>query len=199
VNARVAAPADLDTVVEILTLAFADDPVWGRTLRKPGGHLGEMADFWRLWVQGALRYPWVWLWNGAEATSVWIPPGGTELTAEQEEEFGKLATSRLGEGAATYLGQVMAAFDANHPHSEQHYYLSLLATHPAHRGRGVGMALLADNLARIDHEGMPAYLESSNPANDHRYERLGFTPVGMFELPENGPVITTMWRAAQIA
>ena len=198
-NARVAAAADLETVVEILTLAFTDDPVWGRTLRNPGGQPEEMADFWRLWVQGALRYPWVWVWNEGEATSVWIPPGGTEMSAEQEKEFSRLATSRLGEGRAAYLAQVMAAFDATHPHSEPHYYLSLLATHPAHRGRGVGMALLADNLARIDREGMPAYLESSNPANDHRYERLGFKPVDKFQLPEDGPIITTMWRAARIA
>jgi GNAT superfamily N-acetyltransferase len=199
VNARVATITDLETVVEILTRAFAEDPVWGQSLRNPGAQPEEMADFWRLWVQGALRYPWVWVWNEEEATSVWIPPGGTEMSAEQEEEFGRLATSRLGEGAAAYLAQVMATFDTNHPHDEPHYYLSLLATHPAHRGRGAGMALLADNLARVDQDGMPAYLESSNPTNDHRYERLGFKLVGTFQLPDDGPVVTTMWRARRLA
>jgi GNAT superfamily N-acetyltransferase len=193
------AKSDLETLVEILTLAFADDPVWGRSLRKPGGQPEEVADFWRLWVQGARRYPWVWLWNEGEAASVWIPPGGTEMSMEQEAEFGELASSRLGEVAATYLAEVMATFDANHPHGEPHYYLSLLATHPAHRGHGAGMALLADNLARIDEQGMPAYLESSNSANDHRYARLGFEPIGSFQLPEDGPVVTTMWRAARRA
>jgi len=196
VNARTATAADLATVVDILTLAFADDPVWGQTLRPSGGQPEEMSDFWRLWVEGALRYPWVWLWNEGEAASVWIPPGGTEMSTEQEEEFGQLATERLGTKAASYLARVMAAFEANHPHDAPHYYLSLLATHPAHRGRGAGMALLAENLARIDEEAMPAYLESSNPANNHRYERLGFRPVGKFELPEGGPVVTTMWRAS---
>ena len=39
------------------------------------------------------------------------------------------------------------------------------------------MGLLAENLQRIDAEGAPAFLESSNPANDHRYERLGFAPL----------------------
>lgn len=182
-----------------MTLAFAEDPVWGQSLRKPGGRLEEMADFWRLWIQGALRYPWVWLWNEGEAASVWIPPGGTEMSTAQEEELDRLATSRLGDGGAAHLAQVMAQFDATHPHGEPHYYLSLLATHPAHRGRGAGMALLADNLARIDDEGMPAYLESSNPANNHRYERMGFQPVGQFALPDHGPVVTTMWRAKRDA
>ena len=69
--------------------------------------------------------------------------------------------------------------------------------HPDHRGRGIGMSLLADGLARIDTGGMPAFLESSNPANRPRYERLGFRPRGEFHLPEDGPVVTQMWREPQ--
>ncbi len=36
--------------------------------------------------------------------------------------------------------------------------------------------------------------ESSNPANTPRYERLGFKVCGEFELPEDGPSVTQMWR-----
>ena len=56
------------------------------------------------------------------------------------------------------------------------------------------MALLADDLSRIDEDRMPAYLESSNPTNLGRYEGVGFQPVGEFRLPEGNVVITTMWR-----
>ena len=70
--------------------------------------------------------------------------------------------------------ELLERFDAHHPRDEPHYYLSLLGTHPDHRGNGRGMGLLAANLATIDDLAMPAYLESSNRANDHRYERLGF-------------------------
>ena len=45
------------------------------------------------------------------------------------------------------------------------------------------MGLLAANLAEIDRLRMPAYLESSNRANDHRYERLGFELLGEFSAP----------------
>lgn len=133
----------------------------------------------------------------AEAVAIWIPPGGTELSAEQEAAFARVAAEMLGPAGATYLEELMARFSAAHPHDEPHYYLSLLGTHPAHRGQGIGMGLLTDNLAQIDREGRPAYLESSNPANNHRYERLGFVPHGDFSLPDNGPVVTTMWRPAR--
>jgi GNAT superfamily N-acetyltransferase len=69
--------------------------------------------------------------------------------------------------------ELIERFDAAHPRHEPHYYLSLLGTHPAHTGRGLGMGL-ARILQHIDEEGLPAYLESSNPANNHRYERHGF-------------------------
>ena len=53
-----------------------------------------------------------------------------------------------------------------------------------------------EELARIDAEHMPAYLESTNPANLPRYEALGFNRRDEFA-PASGPVITTMWREAR--
>lgn len=55
--------------------------------------------------------------------------------------------------------------------------------------------LLAANLRDWDERGVPTYLESTNPANDHRYVRAGFRPVGGFVAVRDGAPITTMWRA----
>jgi hypothetical protein len=74
--------------------------------------------------------------------------------------------------------------------------LSLWGTHRDHAGRGLGTALIHENLARIDAEHMPAYLESTNPGNLPRYEALGFRRRDEFG-PPDGPVITTMWRDAR--
>lgn len=63
--------------------------------------------------------------------------------------------------------------------------------------RGIGMALLAENLARIDCEHMPAYLESTNPAKIARYERVDFTRHGEFSTPDGSHTVTTMWREAR--
>src|SRR5437867_2516044 len=142
---RVATVDDLDVVTETVTLAFAEDPTWAVAFSRPDARVDHQRLLFRPWVEGALRYPWVWMTPGGEAVAVWIPPDGTDLSPEQEERFDSLATKHLGE-RASLLRELLDRFSAAHPKEEPHYYLSLLATHPAHRGRGIGMALLADNL-----------------------------------------------------
>jgi GNAT superfamily N-acetyltransferase len=142
---RRATLADREMVTSITTLAFANDPLWSRALARTDGSTEHHARFWTLFVEGALRYPWVWLTIGSEATSIWIPPGGTEMSEEQEAALTGLANGYLGPAADDYL-ELLRRFDAAHPRDEPHYYLSLLGTHPDHRGRGIGMALLEHDL-----------------------------------------------------
>jgi GNAT superfamily N-acetyltransferase len=164
------------------------DPLWSWAFPREG-----LADLWRMLISSAMRYPWVWVADDYVAASVWIPPGGVEVTDDEEAALGPLLNELIGSRAAE-VESLFARLDATHPDQPAHYYLSLLGTHPDHRGRGLGMALLADNLARIDSEGMPAYLESSNPQNDPRYERLGFVRVGEFQRPDGRLTCSTMWR-----
>jgi len=56
------------------------------------------------------------------------------------------------------------------------------------------LPLLAENLARIDALGLPTYLESSNRANDSRYERLGYVQVGELAAPGGEPTVGCLWR-----
>jgi len=131
--------------------------------------------------------------ENAEAVAVWLPPGEPEMTCDEEAMFGELLISLTG-ARAREVQVLFDRFDEHHP-KEPHYYLSLWATHRNHAGRGLGTALIHDNLARIDAERMPAYLESTNPANVRRYEALGFRHVDEFN-PDGGPAVSTMWRAA---
>jgi len=196
VAARVASTeADLDAITETISLAFHEDPIWSWAFPDPSRRQEQYAVFWRLLIAGAMRYPWVLLTEGCEAAAVWIPPGGTEIPADDEERVEPLVEDLVGLRAGEVL-ELLERFDAAHPRHEPHYYLSLLGTHPAHAGRALGMALLAESLRRIDEEGMPAYLESSNPANNHRYERHGFAKIGEFYPPSSEIPVTTMWRDA---
>lgn len=193
---RSAAPAELSALTETISLAFNDDPTWSWAFPDPGLRQQHMRTFWAFMIEGALRYPWVLCTEHYEAVAVWIPPGGTELVADDEARIAPLLDSLVGAHSDDVM-ELLARFDGAHPRDEPHYYLSLLGTHPAHRGQGIGMRLLAENLARIDEEHMPSYLESSNPGNNHRYERLGFAAVGEFFPPGSETPVTTMWRDAR--
>lgn len=188
-GARIAGEGDLDRIIATLWAAFADDPLWSWAFPE---HL-QLEVWWRFLVESAMRYPWVWTTGSCEAVSVWIPPGGTELTGVEEARVQQLI-DRLGGARAGEVMSLLDRFDASHPRDRPHYYLSLLGTHPDQRGRGLGMSLLRANLARIDEEGMPAYLESSNPVNDRRYERVGFERVGEFTTPDGARAVAQMWR-----
>ena len=187
--ARVATDSDLEGVTKTLWLAFRDDPLWSWAFPERE----KLEPWWHFMIESALRYPWVWVADEYSAASVWIPPGETELTAEEEERVEPVLEDLVGHRASAVM-ELLERFEESHPRDRPHYYLSLLGTHPDRRGQGLGMALLADNLARIDEEGVPAYLESSNPDNDRRYKRLGFTRTGEFSTPDGRHRVATMWR-----
>jgi GNAT superfamily N-acetyltransferase len=186
---RPATEADFDAVTNTLWLAFRDDPLWRWVFPEHA----KLEPWWRLLIGGALRHGSVWILGDFAAASVWIPPGREELTAEEEERVEPLFEGLIG-SRATDAMKLLERFTASHPRHTPHYYLSILGTHPAHRGQGIGMSLLADNLRRVDEEGLPAYLESSNPANDRRYEGVGFERVGEFSTPDGTHTVSTMWR-----
>jgi len=188
---RTATADDLQAISVTLAGAFERDPVWSWAFP----HRDQLEVWWRFWVAAAIPQGEVLLTDDAEAVAVWLPPGGYEVAPEDEPHIEPLLRALIGD-RAPLVAEVLASFEANHPDGS-YAYLTLLGTAPGHRGRGVGMALLAESLARIDARHEPAYLESSNPVNISRYESVGFVPIGAFELPEGQGTVTTMWRAAR--
>jgi GNAT superfamily N-acetyltransferase len=186
---RRAQQEDLEAVTDTLWRAFEHDPLW----RWAFPDHAQMLPLWRLYVGSALTHGWVWTVGDYAAATVWIPPGLTELTPEEQAGLPDLMSELVGPRAAELIG-LFERFDAAHPHDPPHYYLTLLGTHPDQRGNGIGMRLLAANLELIDAEGSPAYLESSNPANEPRYESVGFRPNGSFTTPDDAREVVTMWR-----
>ena len=187
---RTAQAADLDGLAALMTEAFLADPLWSWALP---GRDAQYA-WWRFLVNSALRYPCVSILGDLAAAAVWIPPGGVEITEDEEAELEPLLRRIAGPRAGDVLG-LLERFEDAHPTGEPHHYLSLLATADRYRGRGLGMGLLAADVERIDGERAPAYLESSNPANDRRYAALGFEAIGSLTTPDGARTATAMWRS----
>ena len=193
---RQAEVADLPAVADTLAGAFMDDPAWSWVFFDRAARYDQLRAVWLLLLEGAVGYGWVWMTPGAEAATLWIPPGLPEIAAPHDARFGPLINELLGSDTGR-INTMFEQFMTAHPAAPDHYYLSLFGTHPDHRGHRHGMALLSDNLARIDAEHRPSYLESTNSANLDRYRSVGFVDHGTFALPDGGPVVTTMWRDAR--
>lgn len=198
--ARPATPDDAEAITRTIALAFADDPAWGPALALPSGDTGHVIPFWRPFVDGALRFDLSTLIEGPSgevaAVALWIAPGQPEMSEDAAAELEAFVASILDPAALELMLELWRRFDDNHPHEPQHAYLNLLATHPAHRGHGIAQGLLADALARFDAAGIPTYLESTNPANDHRYVRAGYARFGEFRTPHTDGAVRLMWREA---
>jgi GNAT superfamily N-acetyltransferase len=193
ISPRLATSADAAAIVATLSAAFDADPLWSWAFPDDEKRPAQYEVFFGLFVESAIPNGWVWTTESAEAVAVWTPPGKNELSDEAEAKLERFITAELGAHARPVL-EVMEHFESARPERQDFYYLSLLGTHPDHRGHGLGMGLLAANLAQIDADSMPAYLESSNPANNALYERLGFKPRTEFSTPEGQHTVTTMWR-----
>lgn len=180
---------DAAAVHEVIASAFNADPVWSWAFPEP--YPRNRCLEWL--IRAASRFPHIYKTTHLEAVSVWIPPGENEFTERQEARIPGLLAELAGSRAAD-IEELLQRFETAHPRTEPHYYLSILACHPEHAGRGLGMALLKENLARIDAQCLPAYLESSNPVNNQKYESVGFKAISSFQTPGNGPTITCMWR-----
>jgi ribosomal protein S18 acetylase RimI-like enzyme len=64
---------------------------------------------------------------------------------------------------------------------------------PYHQGHGLGSTLLAYRTTRCDTEGLPAYLEATNPRNISLYRRHGFEVMGEIRSGD-APPLTPMHR-----
>jgi len=192
---RVATVADLDAIVATFTSAFLHDPVWGPAFPDERRRAEQAAVMWRVYAGSALRYPWTLVTPEVEAAAIFIPPGGVELTEEEAGGLEGRLAAVTDAGTARAIMVVGEQFEAVHP-AQPFFYLTILGTHADHRGKGLGMGLVADGLARIDalgELGAPVYLESTNPANNRRYESVGFE-VRDEIVTAGGQVVTTMWR-----
>ena len=196
-KARVARRGDIPAITETISLAFHTDPTWSWAFPDEARRQEHYGVYWRFLIEGAMRFerPAVFVTDDIEAAAIWLPPGERELSAEDEERVPDVLRELIGERVDEVM-ELLERFEAAQPADPPHYYLSLLGVHDDHRGKGIGMRLLRENLERFDAESVPSYLESSNAGNDHRYESLGYRRIGEFTTPDDAVTIAAYWRDA---
>jgi len=193
-SVRKATLADVPRLAQALASAFQDDPVIAWIFPDEQRRRTVLPAFMEFRLRKlAFLHDEVWMAAGGAAAAVWFPPPGRwQLSRAQRLRLLPPLVRFLGLRTASVLGG-LERMEREHPRDRSHWYLFILGTEPAAQGRGLGSALLAQVLARVDANGMPAYLESSNERNIAWYRRHGFEITGEVAIP-GGPRIWPMWR-----
>jgi ribosomal protein S18 acetylase RimI-like enzyme len=181
-------PEDKARLLQTIVLGFAADPMARWASPDAAVYLDRRDAFFDAMGGAAFDHGTAFVADGGAAVATWLPPGvaadGERMAAIMDEQT---PDSRKAEMDALFAK--MEEFHLDGPH----WYLPLIAADPARQGQGLGTALMAAAIARIDADGRPAYLESSNPRNIPLYERFGFERVGEIRT-ETSPVLTPMVR-----
>ncbi|OYX44421.1 MAG: hypothetical protein B7Z02_06685 [Rhodobacterales bacterium 32-67-9] len=185
---RAATSADLERMGALLTVAFAADPFVRWILPDPHVFMQSNYDYARLNAEPGFAHGANHIIGDGWGMAIWRPPG----VAPDPAALGANMRAYFAPDRIAGFQALLAACEPYHPH-EPHWHLSLIAVDPAYRGRGLGGRLLEHGLGVCDRDGLPVYLESTNPRNLTVYQRQGFeilAEVRIDGLPSRYP----MWR-----
>ena len=193
-SVRKAIPADAPRLALALASAFQDDPVIAWVFPDEQHRRAVLPAFMEFRLRKlAFPHDQIWMTTDGAAAAVWFPPPGRWKESRwQRLRLLPPLVRFLGLRTPSVLGG-LNLMEERHPHGRPHWYLFILGVEQAAQGRGVGSALLSHMLARVDTDGMPACLESSNERNIALYGRHGFEVTAEVVIP-GGPRIWPMWR-----
>jgi len=188
---REATSEDAPRVIALEVLAFAADPPMRFLFRDPEAYLKHFPAFVDAFAGAAFEHGTAYVAGAFEGAALWLPPG----VHPDDERVGAVMLEALDPAIANDAFSVLKGM-ADYHIEEPHWYLPMIGVDPSQQGRGIGSALLRHALAKCDADHLPAYLESSKPANIPLYERHGFRVLG--EVGGGSiPVITPMLRQAR--
>lgn len=177
-----------------LASAFADDPLF-RWMAGPKAPLEQrMRAFFGAFVNVNLRKPdhLVYVADDASGGAIWQPVGKWKV-APTDLVRSMPGIIRAFRTRVPAMVGALNAIEKVHP-KEPHFYLEILGTRQDHQSKGIGSAVIRSVLDQADEQGLPAYLESSNPRNIPFYARHGFEVREVVDCGKGAPPCTTMWR-----
>jgi ribosomal protein S18 acetylase RimI-like enzyme len=187
---REAKPDELETVIDIQVLAFSADPVMRWLYPEAEAYLRHFRGFAEAFGARAFDHSMAWIAGDFGGAQMWLPPG-VESDGERLEAIVKESIDETRMDSTFAIMEKMAQLHIE----EDHWYLPMIGVDPARQGQGIGGALLRHALLKCDEAGLPAYLESSNPANVPLYERHGFRVVETIQVGSAPPIFPMMRKA----
>ena len=177
---------------DILGDAFTNDPGFNWAIPRPSLY---PAFFKLIAEQVYLPHSHVYIEKEGRGAALWLPPGVSANIPMSLTQLGLVARLVLakGPGVISRMLEAQETMSKHHP-KEPHYYLHAIGARQGCQGQGIGSALLKEVTRICDEEQMPAYLESSSPANTVLYLRHGFETMHTTPLGHGGPPLDFMLR-----
>ncbi len=171
--------------------AFFDYPMMVHYLPDERNRMPVLQWYLGCMLNYTLRYGVVQATSDISGLACWLPPGKTRLTTwgllrsgffAMPRQFGQ-KQYKIAEKCDDYVNQVHKALLPG-----PHWYLWSLTVDPPCQGKGTGSLLTRAGLERIDHDGLPCYLETHLEKNVGYYQRFGFDLERVDKVPgENLP------------
>lgn len=180
---RCANAAEEGAAVAIIVSAFVADPASRWLYPEPEDFLTQFPTFVRALAGRAFAHGQAHIAGNGRAAALWLPPG----VGPDEEAVGAVVEATPSDMIRQDLFRIIEQMGSYHP-TEPHWYLPFIGVDPPLQGEGLGSALLRHSLESVDRDGMPAYLESSNPQNVPLYERFGFKVLGTIQAGSSPPI-----------
>lgn len=193
---RPATVEDTQQLVDIVTEAFLEDPVFNWFVRTDAQRNTAIRSVMENSAESYLPKGACEIEENGKGATLWLPPAPhKEKTDSLVRELRMLPRYAQVSGwrRLRRLIHIAGLTAKKHPTSP-HYYLFVIGVRNKFKGQGVGSSLLRSVLDRCDTEGVPAYLENSNERNLPLYLRHGFEIMEELELPWEGPRMWLMWR-----
>ena len=172
-----------------LAAAFYDDRVFRWFSPDDHRRRAMLPAFFDVFVEAFMSHGETYAEADGAGAALWSAPGADPLGSDPV--YGERLEQVAGVDGPK-LFEVVEILEAETPR-EPHHHLQFLGVRPDRQGEGIGAALMTPMLARLDRDGVPAYLEATNDRNRALYERHGFRCTGAIPLPD-GPALWRMWR-----
>jgi ribosomal protein S18 acetylase RimI-like enzyme len=200
VTARALSRRDVRSAADALAAGHADYPAFRYLFPDPGRRARALRPFFAATVRDAVPFGHVWAavdGRRVDAVGVWLPPGAFPWSAWRKLRATPAFLRVFAADPRAFRTFVGYGANAERAHpSEAHWYLVVLSVRPEAQRRGLGSRLVEPILARADADGLPSYLETSDPANVAFYRRFGFEVTDRaLQLVPGGPTHVAMRRS----
>lgn len=182
-----ASEQDRQRLVSTIITGFSADP-FARWLWPEAIDYLKCAPFFDAFCGDTIEMGSAYKTERCEGAAMWFPPN----SGPNEEELIAVLENSLRKEILEDCFRILESIREYYP-KEPFWYLASIGVDAVYQGSGFGAELMKQALKRCDAEGLPSYLESSNPRNMSLYKRHGFEEIGAIQFGSS-PTMIPMLR-----